>query len=227
MDNLDQSPFFSVVMVDYEHHVPRDRFRRGVQCFGEQSFQSFELLIFHDGPKEMPYEEELSAVSKPEFLRTFATEARENVWGHTNRDRGIRAARGEWIVHTNADNVFYPDALERLAAKIHDASPVVQEQTVTTEKQVVIFPILMRGMAPVRSTLAKCPEYEEEMTFILSGIPVRINHIDAMQFVTRRDIWLAEGGWYDTSFAADGVLYERLAQKYSIAAMTEVLGEHW
>ena len=67
------------------------------------------------------------------------------------------------------------------------------------------------------------PEY----TLTLTGNPPVLNNIDAMQLVMRRDLWLAEGGWYDKSQAGDGPMYERFAAKYSYRCVDQILGEHW
>ena len=49
----------------------------------------------------------------------------------------------------------------------------------------------------------------------------------AMQFVMRRDLWLAEGGWRNHAAGSDGVLYQGFARKYHIRSVPAVLGEHW
>jgi glycosyltransferase involved in cell wall biosynthesis len=225
----DETFLFTVIMVDYDASVPREELRRAVACFSRQSFQNFELLIYHDGPKTTPYEEDLADMALAQNIRFFATDARENVWGHTNRDRGIRQARGEWIIHTNADNVFYDNALETIADKINDTSPtLIAGKKVVTTKQIVIFPIILVGVAAVKnSTLRIRGDHARDMSVLLSGIPVTHGNIDAMQFVMRRDLWLAEGGWSDTHRDSDGYLFEKLARKYAIHGILEVLGEHW
>lgn len=215
-------------MVDYDGAVDRNMFFRGVECFADQTFTDFELLIFHDGPKTIPYEEELAGRRTPARVRFFCTEERENNWGHGNRNRGIHAATGDWIVHTNADNVFYPHALEKLAEIIRsDRKAAVNRRVDTTERQIVIFPILMRGVTPFRDRYVKRRDRPDEFFTVMSGTPLIRRNVDVMQFVMRRDLWLAEGGWTEFSGHADALIYGRLAEKYTIISAAEILGEHW
>jgi len=231
---MSATPLFSVIMVDFEGSVPRDIFRRAVNCFTRQSYQNFELLIYHDGPKEHSYEEDLKGIGLPENIRFFQTEERENVWGHSNRDRGIKAATGEWIIHTNADNIFYDFALEAIANEIQAESwalqPGVRKRLQPTSlPSAYVFPIIMRGYSSSGGKFGyrRIKGEEERYAIVLSGIPVRRGYIDAMQFVMRRDIWLAEGGWSNLKLGSDGILYERFACKYAIRQVPQILGEHW
>ena len=66
-----------------------------------------------------------------------------------------------------------------------------------------------------------------EWTRLLSGNPPVVQNIDAMQFVMRRETWLAEGGWYDKSYVGDGIMYQKFAEKYGYRSTETVLGEHY
>ena len=43
----------------------------------------------------------------------------------------------------------------------------------------------------------------------------------------KRDIWVEKGGWYDTSFASDGKIYEQLSREVSVFQVLRTLGEHY
>ena len=219
---------FSVVMVDYDGTMDRKEFKAAVACFADQTDDDFELLIYHDGPKQVPYSEELKNAKRPKRLRCFETSERENNWGHSNRDRGIRTAKGDWIIHTNADNVFYGNAIASLKAKIaDDSSTMLNRREETKRKDIVIFPIILRGATPVKGSFIRRPDMPGEFAMVLSGVPVSHKAIDAMQFVMRRELWLNEGGWSDLSKDSDGFMYEKFARKYAMHQVLEVLGEHW
>ncbi|WP_099827235.1 glycosyltransferase [Oceaniglobus indicus] len=249
------APTFSIVMVDYDGAVARDDFRRAIASLAAQTCDDFEVLIYHDGPKDTPYEDELAQTPKPARLRFFTSERREDDWGHSNRDRGIRAARGQWILHTNADNVLYPQAIERLSATVKDKRPYVsarqhrypaglksiakrcdkwfgtnlqkREIRTVTQRQIVIFAILLRGVLPSGGKYMRLPETAKDHALVMGGVPVRPGFIDAMQLVMRRDLWLEQGGWSDKRSESDGVMYRRFALTYDVLVLPEILGEHW
>jgi hypothetical protein len=182
-----------------------------------------------------------------------ATEARANDWGHSNRDRGIRAARGTWIIHTNADNVFYPRLIERLRDatlaeprswyrrqkpiiirsllkrldRVFGTSTQGEEYLPASEHEILVFAILMRGLVPAGRTYRRFRELETTHALLFGGVPVEHGQIDLMQFVMRRDLWLRYGGWYDRHEESDGRMYLRFARRHAVTAIPEVLGEHW
>ncbi|MCK4712797.1 MAG: glycosyltransferase family 2 protein [Marinosulfonomonas sp.] len=137
---MSHSPLFSIIVVDYDKSVTRDEFARKMKCISAQTCKDFEVLIYHDGPKPSSYDDDINGLEIHPDTKFHITDKRENDWGHSNRDRGIRAARGEWIIHTNADNVFYPDLIENLKAKIDspmDAAPIVK---------ITRFPIIIKSI---------------------------------------------------------------------------------
>lgn len=232
-------------MIDYDGVVSRDEFRRAMQCFADQTCKDFEILVYHDGPKQHPYSQDVTDIEGLPDVRFFETEARENNWGHSNRDRGIHAAQGEWLIMTNADNVFYPEAVETLkVAAESNYKPKFERRwgnwlqrelwrkryrsfDTLDQAQIMVFPIILKGCAPVRNSIRRFRGTEHQHEILLSGVPVALGRIDAMQFVMRRETWLAEGGWADKREMSDGYQYTEFAKKYGIMALTKVLGEHW
>ena len=226
--NAKLAPKFTVIMVDYEGSVSRQELRRSVECFGYQSYQNFELLIYHDGPKSQSYEADIAGCKVPENVKFFETEERENNWGHSNRNRGIYEASGDWIVHTNADNIFYAFALQELASAVDFENWALKpDKSLTSNWDAMVFPILMRGHSAVKRFISRKPEHSDKLAVVLSGIPVQVKLIDAMQFVMKRELWIEKGGWSDTSFQSDGILYERFARSIAIYQVPKILAEHW
>lgn len=252
---MTSGPMFSVVVTDYDASIPRDYFRRKMADLAAQSCNDFEVLVYHDGPKHTPYATELDGMQLHPATRFITTEARQNDWGHSNRDRGIHEAKGEWIIHTNADNVFYPDMIATLKAAATDGAPSfavtkhrfpiiiksivkrvdryfgtnLRRETVCAvdNPDVLVYAIRMQGMVAGSGNGLRRTELAGQRNLIFGGVPVRRGHIDAMQFVMRRNLWIAEGGWSDKRADSDGYLYERFARKYVVRAVPEVLGEHW
>ena len=227
-----------------------------MKCLSEQTCKDFEVLVYHDGPKDVPYTEDIAGLEIHPETNFFITKDHEGDWGHANRDRGIRAAKGEWIIHTNADNLFYPNLIEVLKEYAHIASrpvtkirkrqyPFIVKSIVkrsdkylgtnfqalsvskSTLESILIYPILMRGVLPYKNAWVRVKDEAERSAIVLSGVPLRSNNVDLMQVVLRREVWLSEGGWYDKRENSDGYIYENFARKYNLLAVTRILGEHW
>ena len=208
-----------------------------MRCLSRQTFRNFEVLVYHDGPKATSYEADLGQVPPPPGLRFFVTGERENNWGHSNRNRGIHAAKGDYIVHLNADNVLYDDALEEIAALIDGPLPAAygvprepQQPRFRKEKRIVVFAIMLKGRVQVGSKLIRLapddPRYGRYQS-VLGGVPVKRGRIDAMQFVMQRRLWLEAGGWTDLRWDGDGRQYQKLARRHGVVCLPKILGEHW
>ncbi len=213
------SPLFSIVVVDYQGVNSHDTLLRGLASIEAQSFRDFEVLLYHDGPLLHP---------DREFpLPVICTERRHNDWGHSLRDLGIRRATGEYVLHFNADNVLFPDALERIAEEIRRGARLYDQagQGVDTN-DIIIFPIRMWNLIKFRGhtvQLKGAPQFY----LILTGVPPVVQFIDCMQLVMKRSLWLAVGGWYDKRELGDGYMYQDFARRYGYRTVGPVLGEHF
>jgi len=224
-----QKPKFSIIMVDYDQSVNRDYMRRAIQCLMVQTFTEFEIILLHDGPKEQSYQKELSPDQFNFIDHIIVTEKRKNDWGHTLRDMGIRKARGDYIIHFNADNVLFPHSLERFAFFADQKLPPIHDKSgaIKNDNSILIFSIYMRGVVFCNGGYSRRVGQEDTYSTIMTGIPTRFRNIDCMQLVMKRECWLAEGGWYDKSRNSDGMMYPDLVAKYGARYIPEVLGEHW
>jgi hypothetical protein len=218
------APLFSIVAVHYQGSVPHEIFCRGIESIHAQTFTDYELLCLHDGPLLEP------DLDLP--CDVYGTETRANDWGHTLRHTGIGHAKGDYIVHFNVDNILYPNALEEIAKEIRrpprtmpiSGEPLSPEADANS---IVIFPIKAFGLYRVFGRyLTQRPRGEADFCEILSGNPPILHNIDAMQLVMRRDLWIAEGGWYDKSECSDGIMYEKFCYKYGYRIVGSILGEH-
>lgn len=210
---------FSVIVVHYQGTVPHHIYLRGIQSLMEQTFKDFEILVYHDGPALDP------ALASPLPIR--CTPTRYNDWGHSLRDRGIHEARGEYILHFNADNLLYPQALQTLADAMKEPNRVFDAYGRPADTaDLLIFPIVMHDHVIFHNKFMFVG-HGSGAKLIMTGNPPEHNLIDCMQLVMKRDIWLAEGGWSDKSRDSDAKLYKKFTRKYGYRGVGAVLGEHF
>lgn len=210
-------PLFSIVVVHYQGVIPHEIFLRGINSLRAQMFTDYEILCYHDGPLLDP------TVEFPLPVRT--TPVRFNDWGHSLRDLGIRQATGKYIIHFNADNVLYPEALQVMHDTLQRPSRIFNADGAPADTpDMLIFPIKLMGMITFRGQSIRVKGVDD-FTICVAHPPVYRN-IDCMQLVMKRDLWLKEGGWYDRTEHGDGHMYEKFAQKYGYRAIGPVLGEH-
>ena len=218
------APRFSIVVPHYDGSITDVVLRRGLASLAAQTVRDFEVLLLHDGPHSRPLPD-LTDVNLP-ALQASASAQRRNDWGHSQRDAGIRQARGDYIVHFNPDNLLYPHALATLDHASRLPIVAAPKPEWTENPQILIFVILMRGMAyngrgPIWRS--RNPEH----TLLCTGAPPTYGSIDCMQLVAQRSVWLEIGGWYDRSETADAAIYSKMVQERGARYVTAVLGEHW
>ena len=222
---------FSIIVVDYDQSVKRQYMQRAIQSVIEQTInpEEVELILLHDGPKQTTYEQELSPEEISTIDKIIISPERFNDWGHSLRDIGIREAKGEYIIHLNADNVLYAHALERL--KYHadyDYPPIFDRQgNIKNKNNILIFSLYMKGVVFCHGGFSRRPGEEDTYSVILTGIPTKFRNIDCMQLVMKRECWLVENGWHNKSRNSDGIMYPEFTQKYGARYIAEILGEHW
>lgn len=193
---------FSIVVPHYQGTQTDEELDRCVQSVRQQDQSLYELLLYHDGP----------------LLRTCQylvnkTRWRHNDWGHSLRDMGMKRAKGEYIIHLNADNILYPDVLEKLADVIEASG----------HEPVYILELVMNGGKIQGGKMIR--DGTKGAVAILPGIP-RVGSIDAMQLVMRRELWKKYGYWYNKSISSDGTMYERFCKDHQPVFVKLLMGEH-
>ncbi len=119
------------------------------------------------------------------------------------RNCGINAATAEWIAFIDADDIWSPDHLERLAEVIarHPEADVVASGFKRVESNAAI----PESSGPAPSRL---------LDFFSPG---EANHISTSSVALRRDTLLAHGGFADLSAGEDTDLWIRLAMRHRFA----------
>ena len=214
-----KNPKFTIVVPHYDGSISDDLFCRGLQSLINQTNQDFEVLIYHDGPTSRPVPELWRQLG--DRAKLTITKKRKNDWGHSNRDLGIKEANGEYIVHFNPDNILYPFALEEVINEGKCSYP----HPVTSE--IIIMPIIMRGMKTNGRHLLRQKEWGENYSMIFTGYPTIMNNIDAMQLVMSNRLWYKYGGWYDRREQSDGNMYPLFVYENGARYCSKILGEHW
>lgn len=211
---------FSVIVPHFDGSISDETFSRGIQCLLDQTCQDFEVLIYHDGPTSRPIPDIWKQFG--ERVKLEVTRKRENNWGHGNRDRGVKESKGHYIVHFNPDNILYPFALEELVKESEKPYSMVP-----TTKNIIVFPILMRGMQGNGKLVWRDVENAEKNYMIFTGYPTMKYNIDAMQLVMTGNLWDRYSGWYDKSKESDGNMYPRFVHENGARYCSKILGEHW
>ena len=231
------SPIFSVIVPDYGPAVSATRRELCIQSLRQSTWRDFEVIWLHDGPAEATLVEQLKSLASHDNRFSFVqTPERHNDWGHSLRDVGLERARGRYIIHLNADNVLYPQAMSTLQAysqrPLQRLKVPVEGGTKALHRinpEVLIFAIRLMGCINAFSGSGHLRQrgQEAEHQLILPGWPPRPYWIDAMQLVTTREIWRANGGWHDKSETSDGKLLAQIAKHHGYCVIPEILGEHW
>lgn len=247
---MDYKYKFSVIVPYYDKSISDNLFCEGIQCLINQTFTNFETLIFHDGPTSRPIPD---IYKKLPNCRLFVTKHRENNWGHGNRDRGIREAKGEYIVHFNPDNILYDNALQEInktSLKKFSEYPcllvskdkkfsygfyngnimkkIPKDAILFGTNDIIIFPIYMVGHLRFGIPSAAGGRHKElkNHRHIFNADPAIKYNIDCMQLVMKTKLWLSYGGWYDKTTESDGNMYPKFVQENGARYCDKILGEH-
>jgi len=201
---------FSIIASHYDVTVSKEILERFINSLKQQKFKDWECIIVNDGPYKEPI-----IIDDDRFIVTNTTR-RYNMWGHPSREIGLNKAKGEYILHTNTDNVYLPSALETLDTCIVEGF------------EIYTFPIKMMGMVNDGKYLFYNDPRDYSKFIILSGENVRMGGIDLMQVCASKKIWDELGGFKIYVEKADGYIFEHMAKKFKIRNIKCMpLGEHY
>lgn len=121
-------PFFSVVIPTYNR---ADKLRRALDGLRHQTCRDFEVIVCDDGSTDAT--REVVAAYAEALPLTYLWEAN---WGGPARprNRGIAAARGEWVCFLDADDWWYPEKLAEVLLKTGEADLIYHDCDIHTEQ---------------------------------------------------------------------------------------------
>jgi glycosyltransferase involved in cell wall biosynthesis len=219
--------FFTIVATDFDGTVPTDILQRFINSLKSQTFKDFEVFIMHDGERSLDISTVDTKDLKIEFINSLF---RGNAWGHNLRSLGIQKASGKFIINTNSDNIYYPNALEDLYNFILKNASI----------EVFISNVKMMGLGSTegrqikkngqlinfRTVYYDNPRDYSKFT-ILTGNPPVYGNIDMMSLVATKDLWERIHYWYDITMASDAHIYERICSENEYRFTDILIGEHY
>ncbi|MFN2453679.1 MAG: glycosyltransferase family 2 protein [Pyrinomonadaceae bacterium] len=109
------SPIFSIVIPTYNRH---DLLRSAIASVQAQTFNDWECLICDDGSTDATHQYVQSLHNQDSRFRLLT--GRRYGLPAGPRNRGIEAAKGEWIAFLDDDDLWHPRKLERQKEIIED-----------------------------------------------------------------------------------------------------------
>ncbi len=198
--------FFSIIAAYYQGTTSLAEYRRFAQSLKQQTFSDFEVLVYHDGPL-------LHAVDSP--FNILSTHKRSALWGHDLRAIGLGQASGKYILHANADNEYFPDALTNIYNAVRE-----------TDAKIIITKVEMMGLNRADGRLWYDSPRDYTKSAILSGNPPVLNSIDLMQAVIAKEIW-DKYGWFTFIKQADGLIYTKICLENKYRCTDILIGRHY
>jgi glycosyltransferase involved in cell wall biosynthesis len=137
----DARPLVSVVVPTYDRP---DRLRRALESVAAQTYPEVELLVVDDC-SPTPLEPVVAGVDLTGLAGVTYLRNEENLGGSATRNRGIRAAIGEYVAFLDDDDEWKPTKLARQVETFAESDPEVGLVYVGTE--------LRRGGRPVNTVV--------------------------------------------------------------------------
>lgn len=130
MNASDHAPAISVVMAAFnvEKHLCS-----AIESILDQTFRDFEFIIVDDGSQDGTWEIVQEYASRDPRVRSLRNERNRGFPASLNR--GLKAARSEWIARMDADDIACPERLARQMAFLaeHPAVDVLGAGTILLE----------------------------------------------------------------------------------------------
>lgn len=165
-----------------------------------QSFKDFELILVNDGTKDNSIENALSVIRDSDIL--YRVIDKENGGLSSARNAGVNAARGEWMVFVDSDDVLAEDYLKQLYEAGSKSGLDVSIANIQTVNETELFK---------KPKYLTNPEVMQKQV-LLDSFLVRKISIVVTVIMIKREAFIANNLWFDESirFGEDAHFYWRL-----------------
>ncbi len=204
-------PLFSVIVPVYQGEA---FLNRSLECVGRQTFEDWELLVVDNGSTDGTVALARAWESR-NWHRRFRLLVEPFRGPGAARNAGIMAAEGEWIAFLDADDVWYPAKLERVAEIIRK-DPACD---LVCHDELVVSPDGYQRLVEHHR------HYKPEVSLFMQLYDVNFLSPSA---VSARRLCLLKSGLFDASLLCweDHDLWLRLADRVRPCFIPEVLGEY-
>jgi glycosyltransferase involved in cell wall biosynthesis len=193
-----------------------------VECLdavAAQTFRDLELLVCDDDSQDAtPQVVQRWLAAHPDLDARFLDNA-HNLGLIATLNRALTECRGPYVAYCGGDDVWRPELLERAVAELDRRGPgtaaVYADAVHIDEHGTEIAPSFLREQG---QEVAPQGQVFDEL--------IRCNFVPTPTVTYRRDAIEAVGGWDPELYFEDWDLLLRLADRYEIAAVDEVLASY-
>lgn len=186
---------------------PLDVIERCIISVKYQTYQNYEHLICSDGFEQNV--KDLIQQKKDSKLSYLNLDKHYKDYANTVRQHCLMKAKGDYILFLDDDNLIFPHFLEKMLNALEN-----------TKNNVAFSLCKIIHLGPLPNHLGTPPK-------ILSGVPVKVQNVDTLQLLIKKEALLKIGGWNKTQgYLADGYTYQKLAENYEYVVVDELLGIH-
>lgn len=182
-------PLFEVIAVA---HQRIGELRLFVLSWINQSSPNWMLRVIHDGPNP-EFDDVMASLAREASGRVSfeSTPSRFNDYGHSLRELGLRSARGDYVLLTNADNYYIPHTTR-----------ILTDAAQQTQADVLLFDMVHSHERPGgRNQSAYCffPTSYSRGSIDMGSAAVRVE-------------LARQAGFRDKSYDADATYFEDVAR---------------
>jgi hypothetical protein len=183
--------------------------KRCIDAVRLQTFGDWEQLVCSNGPEEPHAKALVEGLGDHRIkYRHLAKLASKKDFGNSARRAMIAEAKGEFVVFCDDDNIFLPNFMEEMMSRLVNAP----------DSAFAVCDIMHFG-----------PLTEKEVgppPIILKGEPVKLYHVDPLQFMVRTKV-MQEVGWdTEVGYLSDGVTLENLGKGRKYVKVNQLLAIH-
>lgn len=162
-----------------------------------QTYQNFDILIHHDGPLEdKNIKEKIQLIDNR--ISFIETQERKNLWGFDVRHKLARDSKNiDYILFTNDDNYYAP----------------------------IFLDVCVKTMEEYKTDMVFCNFITKSNGYMPVISQTKVYHIDLGCYMSSYKL-VKDTPWEDTTWIADGLYAEKLAEKTNPIKINSLLFTH-